>query len=869
MSTVAPGLNATAKPRCECGGTCACGGQCNGPDQAAVTACEASGCECGCGGGRAAAVARSAIRRARAETVPHPKEPKTQQPSREEAPRQRRSLPAQHTPTLLSAFHPDALHPDTIKAINEHWDSAELGLQNVHCASCVGAIERLPRSLPGLVEARVNLRDRSARVVWERDRLTLADVAAALDRLGFPPSPKRQSRARNDRQRENREQLVRLAVAGAIATNVMLMALALYAGAEGGAFSAYASLFRWLSAILTGLSLAWPGRVFFASSWRAMRAGRLNLDAPIALAMLVGGVAGLINTLRGTGEIYFDSVAALVFLLLIGRWLQGRQQRWAIDAVEMLLTLTPRTARRVEADPGGGGGGHEVIREVATDRLAPLDLVEVRAGEAIPADGEIAIGRSHVDESILTGESRPIAVEPGRSVAAGSTNLESVIRVRVRVAGQETRVAKLMAMLADAAERKAPTIRWADTLSGYFITGMLALSMVTLIVWWRIDPARAVENAASLLIVTCPCALGLAMPLVMTLAIGRAAQRQILIKGADALEALATPATLLLDKTGTLTQNALRVLRWTGDTSLQPLVAQIEANSTHPIARAIVDAYGTVSSIAIPGTLKEVSQTTGSGIEALASIDKVDRRVLIGSRAFATQRGVTIPSAIDKALDQAAHEGATPVVVAIDNTAQAAIALGDPPREDATSAIADLRDRGWHVGVLSGDDSRVVHSLATRLSIPTDDAHGGISPEAKLAAVQNRLHSGSVVMVGDGVNDAAALAAASVGIAVHGGSEASLTAADIYLARPGLSPIVELLDAARATRRAMRRCMIASVAYNAVSGTLAVCGLISPLIAALLMPASSLTVLAIAVLSRTFPRQPASPAPVVPSQGAR
>lgn len=639
---------------------------------------------------------------------------------------------------------------------------------------------------------------------------------------------------------------MRLAVSGAIATNVMLLALALYAGAEGGGFAAYELLFRWLSAGLTVLSLAWPGRVFFSSSWRAIRAGRLNLDAPIALAMAVGGVAGLVNTIRGAGEIYFDSVAALVFLLLIGRWLQGRQQRWAIDEVEMLLTLTPGKARKVENAPSG-----EVVREVAIDRLTPGDLVEVRAGETMPVDGHVVSGRSHVDESLLSGESRPIAIDAGSTVTAGSVNLESVVRIRVSVAGRETRIGKLMVTLAEAADRKAPTIRWADRLSGYFVSGMLALSLITLIVWWRIEPARAIENAASLLIVTCPCALGLAMPLVMTLAIGRAARRQILIKGGDALEALVSPSTLLLDKTGTLTQSRVRVVSWCGEPKWQPIAAAIERHASHPIALAIGDAYG---SQACTASILNVAHTVGGGLDATMREGQDTRRVTIGSRVYVESKGAAISARLCDELDRIALAGHTPVVLAVDGVAEACIGLGDPPRDDAKWAVSALTARGWNLGVLSGDDPRVVRSVATQLGLPLSSSRGGISPEGKVAAVEEAMTHGPVVMVGDGVNDAAALATATVGIAVHGGSEASLTAADIYLARPGLTPIVELVEAAARTRKVLHRCLIASVTYNVISGTLAVCGMISPLIAAILMPASSVTVLAIAVLSRTFER---------------
>jgi Cu2+-exporting ATPase len=530
-----------------------------------------------------------------------------------------------------------------------------------------------------------------------------------------------------------------------------------------------------------------------------------------------------------------------VFLLLVGRWIERRQQRRASDAMELLFSLTPTSAWRVEGD-------RTVERPV--EAIGPGDTVEVRAGQAVPIDGVVMEGQSTVDQSLLTGESRAVAVACGDPIHAGALNLSARLRIRVEAVGSSTRVGQLMRLVEECSQRRAPMVRLADRVAGWFVIAVVALAAITLGFWlWR-DAAQAVDNAVALLIVTCPCALGLATPLAVTVALGRAAQRRILIKGGQALELLARRGVILLDKTGTITAGRTSLVSWTGDRDVKPLVAALEAHSAHPVAQALVGAFaGDDARAGQPGPeLADIEETTGAGIAGTAD----GRRLLVGSPKFVRSQDVSVDREMSRAERGVVESGLTPVLVAMGGRCVAVAGLGDPTREDVPAAVAALDGLGWSPRILSGDHPDVVAAVGRQLGFSPGHAIGGVTPEEKVRHVQTAAKTGHVVMVGDGVNDAAALAAATVGIAVHGGAEASLSAADVYLARPGLAPIVELIHAARKTLRTIYRSLAVSLCYNAVAASLAMAGVIGPLVAAVLMPISSFTVLALAYTSRTF-----------------
>ncbi|MCC6157511.1 MAG: heavy metal translocating P-type ATPase [Deltaproteobacteria bacterium] len=710
----------------------------------------------------------------------------------------------------------------------------ELYLEGVHCAACVWLVEKVPVAIPGVVEARLDFGKSLARVVWDPAKQKLSEIARFLDSLGYPAHPFRGVKVREIRRREDRAMLVRIGVAAAAAGNVMFIAFALYGAMFSDMDPELKSLFRWTSLGLTIPAVLWSGSVFFTGAWAALRTRTLHMDLPIAIGLAAGFFGGALNTVRGVGEVYFDSVTVLIFLLLVGRWLQTRQQRQAADAAELLFSLAPTSARRIEDG---------VVTVVPLEALKAGDLIEVRAGETIAADGMVEEGRSELDLSLLTGESRPVSVREADRVHSGITNLASRIVVRVESTGENTRVGRLMALVEEHARRRAPIVRMADRISGWFVAAILSIATITFIGWSFVDLDLAIEHTMALLIVTCPCALGLATPLAVSAAIGKAARIGILVKGGDAIEQLAHPGTLWLDKTGTVTRGRTELVGFAGDESVKPFVGALEAQSTHPVARACVAAFGEGVSLDEPAR-----QTIGGGIEGVVG----GVRIAVGSPDFIAKLVNTVPDWAREATARELDAAHTPVHVAHGGRLAAVMGFGDPLRDDAARTIVQLRARGWRVGLLSGDHPQIVNAVGRRLEVVPEMLIGGASPEDKLHRVEESREAGTVVMVGDGVNDAVALSAASVGVAVHGGAEAGLAAADVFLTREGIEPIVALVEGSRKTVGVIRRNLAFSLAYNLLGVTLAVTGVLNPLIAALMMPASSITVITSSFRAKTF-----------------
>ncbi len=693
-----------------------------------------------------------------------------------------------------------------------------LYLEDLRCTACVWLIESAPRCIAGLVEVRLDLGRARADVSWDPARCELSEIARHFDRLGHTVHPYRGLDRERQRKTEDRRLLVKLGVAGAAVGNLMLLAVALYAGLFEGMATADVTMFRWISMVVAIPALGYAATPFFRTALGALRARRLHLDLPLSIGITAGLGWGAANVIRGVGEIYFDSLAMLVFLLLVARWIVLRHQRRASSAAELLFALTPRRARRIDPDTAG-------ITDVPVEALVVADVVRILVGETIPVDGVITGGSSVIDAGLLTGESRPVDVTPGSCVHAGTVNLAAPLEVRVTATGEATRVGALVASIEALGARRAPIERLVDRIAGRFVLIVTTVAACTFAGWSVVSFAAGAEHAMALLVVTCPCALALATPLAVTVALGRAARRGILIKGADALERMATPGVLFIDKTGTLTEGSLAVVSWRGDLEAAALASALEASSNHPIARAIARH---TPSAAIPSDVRE---ELGRGITGSVA----GRRIIVGAPAWVMARIATSPT-IEAWVRELAERGETPIVVATDGVAVAVAGLADPLRADARTSIAALTELGWTVELLSGDDERVVRHVGEALAIPDFRCHGGVTPEGKTAAVIAARALGPVVMVGDGVNDAAAMAAATAGIAVSGSAEVAIDAADVFVRSGSIQALVETATGARDTLAAIHRNLRFSLGYNLIAGTLAVTGVIHPLIAAVMMP---------------------------------
>lgn len=750
--------------------------------------------------------------------------------------------------------------------------SIDLHLEGVHCAGCVWLTERLPHVVPGVMDANLSLARARLKLRWHPEHTELSTVAQWLTRYGYMPHALHSDRISGHSKAE-RAMLMRVGASWAIAGNIMILAVCMYGGLNLITDPKLATFARYISLGLATISLTYGGGVFFRRAAASLRGiltrsegfawSRLSMDVPIALGVFVGWAHSAYATITGQGDVWFDSIAVLIAALLTARWLQMRGQRFAGDAAERLLSLLPSTARRLlPVAPDGQKSG---IEEVPADTLQIGDLVEVRAGDVIPADGIITHGLSNVHRAVVTGESRPEPVTPGDPIEAGVTNLGAVLTVRVTAAGSETRVGKLMQWVEDGERRRAPIVQLADHLGGLFVLVVLASAALTALVWSFIDPSQAVAHVVALLVISCPCALGMATPLALTVGVGRAAKHGFFIKHDDVLQALARATHIIFDKTGTLTEGRMTVAHITGDTQSVHAAARLEAHSAHPIAAALTTwaaplNYTSNAPAHAPAT--DITEVPGSGITGF--IDDIPTAVghidwILTLTQTAENHSHPPNENIEKTWRQHVADivanGFTPIVIAQNNKITAAVGIGDRLRPDAPELIASLKARGIQPALLSGDHPEIVANCAKTLQIDPTLTRGGVDPEQKrlfVEEIRKNNPDAHIVMVGDGVNDATALQAADVGIAVHGGTQAALVAADIFVTRQGVAPILELIDGTHHVMRTVHRNLTGSAIYNAAGISLAALGFVAPLVGAIAMPISSLFVIASSLAQKSF-----------------
>ncbi|MCA8989606.1 MAG: cation-translocating P-type ATPase, partial [Planctomycetaceae bacterium] len=488
------------------------------------------------------------------------------------------------------------------------------------------------------------------------------------------------------------------------------------------------------------------------------------------------------------------------------------------------------------------------IRSVPIDTIVVDDVLEVRAGDLFPVDGVVLKGNSTVDESIMTGESREIPVGVDSPVIAGTKNISGLLIIRAQQVAQQTRLAEMMRLVESGVASKTLIVQLANAIGGYFVVVVMLLALITLGIWWSSGIHLAVNHAMALLIVACPCALGLATPLTIAIAQARAARRQILIKSGEVFERLRQSGEIWIDKTGTITEGRLRLAEWQGSEKYLPCILAMERQAIHPIALALVNHFESRFQPIEEVILEEVTLQPGVGLWSHTSAGVLH----VGSSILLETQAESAASALSGTMREYQAHGWSIVVAVLDGELVAVFGFTDSIRSDATSAISTLNQQGWQPGILSGDHQRAVDLVAEQIGIPPERACGQVTPEEKLERIRLATETSSVIMVGDGVNDSAALAAASVGIAVCGGASASLQAADVYLNRPGLAEIPQLIAGVRTTGRVIRLNFGISLVYNALAAGLAIAGQINPVIAAILMPVSSLTVLSVAFFNPAF-----------------
>jgi Cu2+-exporting ATPase len=727
-----------------------------------------------------------------------------------------------------------------------------LTVEGLHCAACSWLIERMQPTLLGVHSAQVRMNDRSIHLVYDPKKTNPSKVASRLAPLGYLLLPQHRDEADQSTNRhQQREHLIAIAVAAFLAANAMWIGIALYAGESTGMLIEHTYFFRWIGTILGVMAAVFPGRVFFRSAINAVRTRTAHVDIPIAIALAMGIVGSVFGTIYGSGHIYFDSLASLVLLLRIGRYIQFRSQYVAGLSLEKLFRWTNTMTTRVSEDGS--------LQTVAASQLKPRDIVVVQPGETLPSDGLVVQGRSHLNVSWLTGESVPQSISVGDRVVGGTMNIDSPIQVSITECGKQSRLGQLEEVIRNAAGDRTPLVRAADKIGKWFVVMVLLLAVGCWVGWyWLEGPTTATMHTVALLTIACPCAIALAAPLVITIAIGRAARQQIWIRDGQCLERLAKPGLMWFDKTGTLTEGNMRVQQWNGSPCSIRYALAVESQLNHPIAKAICE-YARLqakerSQFDLQNTMSEnIRSLEGLGVSAVVN----GSDVLIGSEQLLRSHNIFIAMEWKTIHERVLQDGMTPVWIAIDGVIEAIVSISDSLRTDTIESLKALQAKGWKLGVLSGDRKEVVDYWRRRIEsngIIFDRIIGEASPEQKVDAIrlsrQNEKHA--VVFVGDGINDAAALAVADVGIAIRGGSEISLRAAPIYVASNRLRSIEQLVDASTSTLRTIRKCFGISLIYNSITISLAVVGLIHPLIAAIFMPISGLTVLGLAIAGNSF-----------------
>ena len=715
-------------------------------------------------------------------------------------------------------------------------EQVELAIGGMTCAACATRLEKVLAKQPGVAAASVNLASERAHVRFAAGTVAAADVVLAVEKAGFSAQMIRDGdshMAREDQAHaaDLRRQAVRLAVS-AVLTLPLVAAMAAHLAGLGW------TLPGWAQMALSAPVQFWIGWRFYSGAWASLRGGAGNMDVLVALGTSAAWGVSAWSVLQGHGDhadLYFEGAAVVVTLVLLGKLLETRAKRSAAGAIRALMKLRPETAR-VERD------GRLV--EIPADAVSPGDVVQVRPGERMPVDGVVVEGASQLDESLITGESLPVAKEAGDEVVAGAINGDGLLRVRAIRVGAESTIARIIRLVQGAQASKAPVQKLVDRIAAIFVPVVVAVAVLSFLGWWLVmgDPSSAFVAAVSVLVIACPCALGLATPTALMVGTGMAARHGILIKDAEALELAQAVDVVVFDKTGTLTQGKPAVVAVHGAPDLLRLAASAQQGSEHPLATAVL-AEASGLTLCPPQGFKALP---GRGLEA-----RVDgRAVLVGSTRLMGERGLSLRAFAE---DAAAEEslGRTVMWVAADGAVLGFVAVADPVKPTAARAVADLAALGVRAVLLTGDNARAAAAVARELGISRVIAE--VLPEDKAAEIERLKAGGHVVaMVGDGVNDAPALAAAQVGIAMGTGTDVAIQAAGITLVRGDPALLAAALSISRATRAKIRQNLFWAFFYNVVAIPAAALAMLTPVIAGAAMAFSSVSVVSNSLLLRRW-----------------
>ncbi len=691
-----------------------------------------------------------------------------------------------------------------------------LAIENMHCGGCLRSVERAALKVPGVRTARASLAAKRVSIVYDPGRAGAGDVIDALKGAGFAAAAIEAAKQNRDDARQ-KYLLRRVAVAGFAAMNIMLISIAVWSGEASDMDPALASAFRWVSALIALPAVAYAGQPFFSSALGALKGRRLNMDVPISLAILLATGMSLYQTLRGGQQVYFDAAVTLLFFLLVGRFLDETLRVRARGEAQNLLSLQSGMATVIE--PGGAQ------LQVPAHALRPGDRLLVSAGERVGADGVVLEGTGQVDQSLITGETAPLTVEAGHQIYAGTLNLTRPLQIEVRAADSATLLAEIGRLMLAAEQGKARYRRLADRAAAIYAPAVHGLGLAAFLGWliagasWQ----TALTYAIAVLIITCPCALALAVPAVQIAAASRLFRRRIIVKAADGLERIAETDMVVFDKTGTLTLGRPELIgdeRITDEALMQ--AAGLAAASKHPFARAIVAA---------------AEQRLGRGAPA-SGVEEMPGLGLARSSSGGEER---LGSPGWCGVESGGEE--SEVWYRRDQQAPVRFRFTDSLRSDAAGVVAALKRKGYRLALLSGDRVAVVERIAREVGIETWQAE--LKPADKIAWLDQRAVEGrKVLMIGDGLNDAPALAAAHASMSPASAADISQRAADFVFQGERLAPILDAISTAKQARSMALQNFAVALVYNVICVPLAMAGLVTPLIAAIAMSTSSILVTA-------------------------
>ena len=695
----------------------------------------------------------------------------------------------------------------------------------IHCAACVWLIEKSIGALSGVNWVRANLTDKRIRLSWNEKEIQLSKIMQRLADLGYSAMPYEQNIAEQIANKSNKAMLYKIGFAAFTMMNLLWISIALYTGASEGKYHQY---FQWLGFALATPTLFYSGAGFLKSAYSGLRNGLMNMDVPISIGALTTYFYSVYVLLgfSAKGEVYFDTVVNFIFVILIGRYLESSAKKSSISASSSLQQLQPKVGLVIK-DKG------EIITPISAININ--DRVLIRPGERIPVDGQVLSGMSETDESLLSGESQPVAKELGDEVFAGSVNGQGALEISVTKTLKQSVLGKIVGLVENTQHNKSAVVCSIDRIIPYFVGVTIFLALATFVYWYPQDFDLALLSATSVLIITCPCAFGLATPMSIAVASGAAIKDKMLIKNSDALEVLNQTDWVVFDKTGTLTLGEFKVEQIVSPNAkksdLIRIMASIEKYSEHPLAQAIVDENQQDLL-----TVQDFQSTPGQGVSA--SIGGVVYR--IGKLSFVSNNQ-PMDVKILTSSQQIEAQGASCIWCSKQDQVLGFVALSDQIKTDAKATISQLLSMGKQVSILSGDSQAVTQKVANYLGIKYVVAQA--LPEDKASYIKKLQQQHTVLMIGDGVNDAPALVQADTSMAIGSGSDVSVNHADVVLLKSTLSPILAMITLAQRTSQTIKQNITFALLYNALMVPLAMMAKVTPLFAAIVMPISSLIVI--------------------------